>query len=66
MLVNRGYYVNSIQRIFHDASKFKKIEKYPTIIRLTTVQNYLKTLCKRGEITKSEKKAMRPKFAQIE
>ena len=66
VLVTRGYYVNSIQRIFHDASKFKKIEKYPTIIRLTTVQNYLKTLCKRGKITKSEKKAMRPKFAQIE
>ena len=29
------------------------------------MENYLKTLCKRGEITESEKKAMRPKFAQI-
>ena len=65
VLVNHGDYVNSMQRIFDDASKFKKIEKDPTITRLTTVENYLKTLCKRGEITESEKKAMRPKFAQI-
>ena len=32
---------------------------------MTTEQSYLKTLCKRGEITESEKKAMWPKFAQI-
>ena len=64
MLVNHGDYVNSVRRIFDDASKFKKIEKDPTITPLTTVQNYLKILCKRCEITKSEKNAMRPKFAQ--
>ena len=65
MLVNHGDYVNSVQRIFGDASKFKKIEKDPTIIPLTTVQNYLKALCKKSEITESEKKAIRPKFAEI-
>ena len=65
VLVNHGDYVNSMKRIFKDASKFKKIEKDLTITRLTTVQNYLKTLCKRGKITESEKKAMQPKFAQI-
>ena len=32
---------------------------------LTTVQNYLRTLCKREKINESEKKARRPKFAQI-
>ena len=41
------------------------MEKDPTITRLTTVQNYLKTLCKRSKITESEKKEMKPKFAQI-
>ena len=41
------------------------MEKDPTITRLTTVQNYLKTLCKRSEITEFEKKAMRHKFTQI-
>ena len=35
------------------------------LTRLTTVQNYLRTLCKRGKINESEKKARRPKFAQI-
>ena len=65
MLVNHGDYVSSMQRIFDNASKFKKIEEDPTITRLTTVQSYLKTLCKRGEITEFEKKAMQPKFAQI-
>ena len=54
-----------MQRIFDGASKFKKIEKQPIITRLTTVQNYLKTLCKRDEITDSAKKAMQPKFAEI-
>ena len=42
-----------------------KIEKDSTITRLTTVQNYLRTLCKRVEITESEKKAMWPKIAKI-
>ena len=65
MLVNHGDYVNSIQRIFNNTSKFKKIEKDPAITRVTTLQNYLKTLCKRDKITESEKMAMLPKFAQI-
>ena len=54
VLVNHGDNVNSMQRIFDDASKFKKIEKDPTITHLTTAQNYLKRLCKRGKITESE------------
>ena len=41
------------------------LKRLRKITRLTTVQSFLKTLCKRGEITESEKKAMRPKFAQI-
>ena len=39
--------------------------KVPTITRLTVIQNYLNTLFKRGEIDKSDKKAMRLKSAQI-
>ena len=54
-----------MQRISDDASKLNNIEKHPTVTRLTTVQNYLKTLCKRDKITESEKRAMRPKFVQI-
>ena len=65
MLVNHGDYANSMQRIFDDAAKLNNIEKHPTVTRLTTVQNYLKTLCKRGKITESGKAAMRPKFVEI-
>ena len=43
----------------------KRLKKILPLQFLTTIQNYLKTICKRGEITESEKKAMRPKFAQI-
>ena len=58
-------YVNSLQRIFDDPSKFKKIKQDTTINRLTTLQKYLKTLSNRGEITESEVKAMQSKFAHI-
>ena len=39
VLLNHGSYVSSMQRIFNDASKFKKIEKDPTI---TIFDNYTK------------------------
>ena len=51
--------------IFDYLTKFKKLTKDPTIIRLTTVQNYLNTLFKRGEINESDRKAMRPKSTQV-
>ena len=41
--------------------KFKIIEKDPTISRITTLQNYLRNLCNRGEISKVEFDQMRPK-----
>ena len=65
VLLSHKDYVNSLQRIFDDPSKFKKIKQDPTINRLTTVQKYLKALSNRGKITESEMKAMRPKFAHI-
>ena len=43
----------------------KRLKKILPLQFLTTIQIYLKTICKRGEITESEKKPMRPKFAQI-
>ena len=65
MLLSHEDYVNSLQRIFGDPSRFKKIKQDPTINRLTTVQKYRKTLSNRGEISESEMKAMRPKFAHF-
>ena len=65
VLINHDDFINSLRKIFDDSTKFKKLAKDPTITRLTTVQSYLNTLFKRGEINESDKKAMRPKSAQI-
>ena len=65
VLLSHKDYVNSLQRIFDDPSKFKKTKQDTTINRLASVQKYLKTLSKRGKITESEMKAMHPKFAHI-
>ena len=54
-----------MERLFSDQRKFKVLNEDPTIRNLRTVQNYLNTLCNRGEITELEKKEMCPKFAQI-
>ena len=51
--------------MFDDSTKFKKLTKDPTMTRLTTVQNYLNTSFKRGEINESDKKVMRPKSKPI-
>ena len=65
VLINHDDCINSLHKIFDDSTKFKKLTKDPTITRLTTVQNYLNALFKRGELNESDKKAMRPKSAQI-
>ena len=54
-----------MERLFSDQRKFKVLNEDPTFTNLRTVQNYLNTLCNRGEITELKKKEMRPKFAQI-
>ena len=65
VLINHDDYINLLRKIFDDSTKFKKLTKDLTITRLTTVQNYLNTLFIRGEINESDKKAIRPKLAQI-
>ena len=65
VLMNLDGYINSLRKLFDDSTKFKKLTKGPKITRLTTAQNYLNILFKRGEINESDKKAMRHKSAQI-
>ena len=65
VLINHDDYINLLRKISDDSTKFKKLTKDLTITRLTTVQNYLNTLFIRGEINESDKKAIRPKLAQI-
>ena len=48
-----------------DRSKFKHIDKDPTIMKLKTVQNYLNKLFNCGGINEEQKKLMTPKAAQF-
>ena len=65
LLVTKDDYVNSIQHIFSDKRKFKIVKDDPTIKNLTTVQKYINTLGKRGEIADAIKTQIRPKSAQL-
>ena len=50
--------------LFADSTKFKKIDSDPTHTRLRTLQRYLNTIKKRGEINADDHKLMRPKNAK--
>ena len=51
--------------MFSDASKFKKIHRDPTLMRMNSLQRYLNGLFNKGEISEQEKKDMRPMAAQL-
>ena len=44
-------YQSCMTGLFADKTKFKKIKSDPTLTQLTTLQNYLRTIYNRGEIT---------------
>ena len=54
-----------MKKLFSDRSKFKVIQKDPTLTRLKTGQNYVNTMFKRNEISEEEKKQLRPLAAQL-
>ena len=47
-------------KMFPDASKFKKVQRDPTLMRMNSLQRYLNGLFNKGEISEQEKKNMRP------
>ena len=53
-----------MERLFKDQTKFKILEKDPTITQMITLQNYLRNLCNRREISKVEFDQMRLKNAK--
>ena len=57
VLMKKSDYKQSMERLFSDQRKFEVLNEDPTIRNLRTVQNYLNTLCNRGEITELEKNA---------
>ena len=46
VLINKSEYNLAMKKLFSDRSKFKVIQKDPTLTRLKTVQNYLNTMFK--------------------
>ena len=60
VLINRQDYVTSIKSLFSDSKKFSKLNSDPTLTRLHSLQHYLLTLNKRGEITDTELESLRP------
>ena len=66
VIISKKDYFQSLDRLSNDKTKFEILEEDPTSRNLNTIQNYLNTWYKRGEITKDEKKLMRPKFGQVE
>ena len=65
VVLKRTDYINSLNSIFNNPSKFIKLDNDPTFTRLTTLQNYLSTLRNRGEISETEYKFLRPKSASF-
>ena len=53
VILKRSDYINSLTSLFDNPNKFKKVLSDPTYTRLTSLQAYLSTLLKRGEISVS-------------
>ena len=53
VLMKRSDYVNSVRPPFTDSSKFKKIMSNPTPTRLSSLQKYLSTPLKQGQLTEN-------------
>ena len=54
VLINNIDYYQSLEHLFIDKKKFKQIEKDPTMAQLSTLQNYLRSLLKQGELTEEQ------------
>ena len=65
VLINKTDYYSSLERLFCDKTKFQVLENDPTLTNHKTIQTYIQTLFKRGEITEKEKKEMIPKASQV-
>ena len=65
VVMKRSDYISSVKSLFTNPSKFKKLGSDPTPSRLSSLQQYLNVLLKRGEISEQEYSFMRPKSAHF-
>ena len=63
--MKRSDYISSVKSLFTNPSKFKKLTSDQTPSRLSSLQQYLNTLLKRGEISEQDYTFMRPKSAHF-
>ena len=59
-----GYY-DSLNKIFSDTTKFKRLDTDPTNKRLSTLQSYLQKLYRRNEISEEVYQEIRPKNTKV-
>ena len=53
-LLKQEDYTNCLETLLAGQNKFKRIHKYPTIMRLNTVQSYVNKLFDPGEINEEQ------------
>ena len=54
VLMDKNDYIHTVEKFFGDSNKFKLITDDPTITRMKSLQNYLRKIYNRGELTKDE------------
>ena len=65
ILINNVDNYQSLEHLFIDKKKFKEINEDPTMTQLSTLQNYLRSLFKRDEVTEEQYKKLRPQNARV-
>ena len=60
VLINLNDDILSMTQLFSDKNKFTKVQFDSTLTQLNTLQNYLRTILNRGEISNSEYNDIRP------
>ena len=65
VIMDRKDYVESMEALFADRTKFRIIKEDPTHSRMSILQNYIRMLKKTGQIDDQQYKMMYPKNAKI-
>ena len=64
VLMDTNDYIHTVENIFGDSNKFKLITDDPTITCMKSLQNYLRKIHNRGELSEGEFNLCRPKNAK--
>ena len=65
VVIDTTDYYKSLDKLFSDKTKFKRLDADPTNTRLSTLQSYLRKLYNRNEISEEVYHEIRPKNAKM-